>query len=133
MVEVARDRAASDGTPVTFAIHDVRERLPFADGSLGAALAILVIQHLPDPGSFVTDIRRCLRPGGHLVITAPARDVAPLTTPKGYWRLRAAGALFIPGVVRFYDRESLPRLVESAGFSVVDCDQVGSVRVMARA
>jgi len=133
MVEAARDRAASDGAPVTFAIHDVRERLPFADGSLGGALAILVIQHLPDPGSFVTDIGRCLRPGGHLVITAPARDVASPTTPNLYWRLRAAGFHFIPGVVRFYDRESLPRLVESAGFSVVDCDQVGAVSVMARA
>ena len=88
MVDVARDRAARDDLDVAYEVADVGTRLPFADGSLGGVLAILVIQHLPDPARFVTEIRRCLRPGGHLLLTAPDRQVAPLTTGSLYWRLR---------------------------------------------
>ena len=118
MVAVARERAARDGVDVAFEVADVGARLPFADGSLGGVLAILVIQHLPDPASFLTEIRRCLRPGGHLLLTAPDRQVAPLTKGSLYWRLRAAIATYVPGIVRFYDPESLAALVEAQGFTI---------------
>src|SRR5918999_4909455 len=74
MVEVARTRTARDEVDATFDVHDVSAPLPFADASLGGVLAILVLQHLPRPAAFVAEIRRCLRQGGHLLITAPARD-----------------------------------------------------------
>jgi SAM-dependent methyltransferase len=61
-------------------VHDVSAPLCFADASLGGVLAILVIQHLPHPAAFIAEIRRCLRPGGHLLITAPARDSTSLTS-----------------------------------------------------
>ena len=118
MVEVARDRAARDGLDVAYEVADVGARLPFADGSLGGVLAILVIQHLPDPTSFVGEIRRCLRPGGHLVLTAPDRQISPLTQGSLYWRLRAVIATRVPGMIRFYDRDALRRLVEAQGFTV---------------
>lgn len=134
MVEVARDRAARDGLDVTFDVADVGGRLPFADAFLGGALAVLVIQHLPDPASFVTEIRRCLRPGGHLLLTAPDRQIAPLTMPEGYWRIRAAVATRVPGLVRFYDSDSLGGLVEAQGFTVVERGVVGgSVNLIASA
>src|SRR5204863_1237653 len=91
------------------------------DASLGGVLAILVLQHLPHPAGFIAEIRRCLRPGGHLLITAPARDTTSLTSQNLYWRLRAACYHLVPGVVRFYDMNSLPRLVEDPGLTVVDC------------
>ena len=78
----------------------------------GRVLAILVVQHLPHPAAFIAEIRRCLRPGGYLLITAPARDSTSLTSQNLYWRLRAACYQLVPGVVRFYDTNSLPRLVE---------------------
>ncbi len=118
MVAVARERAARDRIDVAFEVADVGTRLPFADGSLGGVLAILVIQHLPDPASFLAEIRRCLGPGGHLLLTAPDRLVAPLTKGSLYWRLRAAIATYVPGIVRFYDPESLAGLVEAQGFTV---------------
>src|SRR3954453_5029821 len=80
MVDVARHRATRDNLNVAYEVADVGTRLPFADGSLGGVLAILVIQHLSDPASFVGEVRRCLRPGGHLLLTAPDRKIAPLTT-----------------------------------------------------
>jgi SAM-dependent methyltransferase len=132
MVEVARARAARDEVDVTFDVHDVGAPLRFADASLGGVLASLVLQHLSHPAAFVAEIRRCLRPGGHLLITAPARD-GLLTSQKLYWRLRAACYQHVPGVVRFYDTSSLPRLVEEQGLTVVECDgEPGRVRVLAR-
>ena len=89
MVEVARTRAARDEVDATFDVHDVSAPLRFADASLGGVLAILVLQHLPHPAAFIAEIRRCLRPGGHLLITAPARDSTSLTSQNLYWRLRS--------------------------------------------
>ena len=134
MVEVARSRAERDGVDATFVVHDVRAPLPFADASLGGVLAILVLQHLPHPGAFIAEIRRCLRPGGHVLITAPARGGIPLTSPSRYWRLRAACYHLVPGVVRFYDTSSLSHLVEDKGLTVVECHgEPSRVRVLARA
>jgi hypothetical protein len=40
----------------------------------------------------------------------------------------------VPGVVRFYDTNSLPRLVEDQGLTVVECNRgPGHVSVLARA
>lgn len=134
MVEVARARAVRDEVDATFEVHDVSAPLGFADASLGGVLAILVLQHLAHPAAFVAEIGRCLRPGGHLLITAPARDDTSLTSQNLYWRLRAACYTLVPGVVRFYDTRSLSRLVEDQGLTLVDCNREGrSVSVLARA
>lgn len=134
MVEVARARAARDDIDAMFEVHDVSARLHFADGSLGGVLASLVLQHLSEPEAFVSEIRRCLRPGGHLLIIAPVRDVRSLTSQSLYWRLRGACAHRLPGVVRFYDTNSLPHLVERQGLTVLECNgESGRVSVLARA
>jgi SAM-dependent methyltransferase len=134
MVQAARARAARDQVDVRFDVHDVSAPLRFADASLAGVLAILVVQHLPHPAAFITEIRRCLRPGGHLLITAPARDSTSRTSPNPYWRLRAACYHLVPGVVRFYDTNSLPALVEDQGLTVVECNgEPGRVTVLARA
>lgn len=134
MVEVARARAARDGVDATFDVRDVGAPLGFADASLGGVLAILVLQHLADPAAFVAEIRRCLRPGGHLLITAPARDRTALGAQSLRWRLRAACYHLVPGVVRFYDPDSLSGLVGSQGLTVVECTgEPGRVSVLARA
>ena len=78
-------------------------------------------------------LRCCLRPGGHLLITAPARDSTSRTSQNLYWRLRAACCHLVPGVVRFYDTNSLTRLVEDQGLTVVECKvEPGRVSVLAR-
>src|SRR5579862_3009567 len=132
MVEVARARAARDRLGATFEVHDISGRLEFADASLGGVLAVLVLQHLPHPVAFIAEVRRCLRPGGHLLITAPAREHRTLSPQGRYWRLRAACYHHVPGLVRFYDANSLPRLVEDQGLTVVGCvDAPGRVSVLA--
>jgi len=119
MVEVARERAGSDDTTLTFQVADASERLPFADGSLGGVLSILLIQHLNNPSAFVREVARCLRPGGHALLLGPARELVPLATPTPYWRVRALLAR-TPGVIHFFDDASLAALVEAAGLTVVE-------------
>jgi SAM-dependent methyltransferase len=129
----ARTRAAREDVGATFDVLDVSAPLRFADASLGGVLAILVLQHLPHPAAFIAEIRRCLRPGGHLLITAPTRDSTSIRSQNLYWRLRAACYHLVPGVVRFYDTNSLPRLVEGQGLTVVACNaEPGRVSVLAR-
>jgi SAM-dependent methyltransferase len=103
MVEVARTRAARDKVDATFDVHDVSAPLRFADASLGGVLAILVLQHLPHPASFIAEIRRCLRPGGQPVDhrSRPRRHVAHVPEP-----VLAAARSVLPPRAR---RRPLPR------------------------
>ena len=134
MIEVARTRANRDALAARFDVQDVSAPLPFADGSLGGVLAILVLQHLRHPAAFIAEIRRCLWPGGHLLITAPTRDSTPLRSQNPYWRLRALCYHLVPGIITFYDTNSLPRLVDDQGLTVVECiAEPGRVSVLARA
>ena len=134
MVEAARARAARDKISARFDVADVRAPLRFSDASLSGVLAILILQHLPDPAAFTAEIRRCLRPGGHLLITAPSRDRTPLISQDLYWRLRAACYHLVPGIVRFYDTNSLPRLVQDQGLTVIECKGApGRASLLARA
>lgn len=134
MIEAARQRAASDGptsTP-TFQVADAAERLPFADGSQGGILSILLVQHLDDPAAFVGEVARCLRPGGHVLLRGPARGQVSPTTTTFYFRLRARVAQ-APGVVRFFDDTTLTALAEAAGLTVVDAAlAAGGATVLAR-
>ncbi len=133
MIEVARARAARDGVEARFEVGDVAATLPFPDASLGGVLASLVVQHLRRPERFIQEIRRCLRPGGHLLVVAPSRDPATVRNQSRYWRWRAAGAYRVPGVVRFFDQASLVRLVDAGGFDVVrTTTEPGRVTVLAR-
>jgi SAM-dependent methyltransferase len=134
MVDVARTLAKREQIDATFDVKDVSGRLDFANASLGGVLAVLVLQHLAHPATFIGEIRRCLRPGGHLLIIAPVRGGVSPKAQSLYWRLRAAGYRLVPGAVRFYDTNSLPELVEDHGLTVVDCTgEPNRVSVLARA
>lgn len=134
MVEVARNRAARDNVKATFKVHDVTAPLDFPDRSLAGAISILLLQHLREPGRFLADLRRCLQPGGHLLITAPSPDRSSQSSPSRYWRLRASLAQNLPGFVRFYDRRSLSHLIEGQNLELVWCNvEPGGVTALARA
>ncbi len=51
-------------------VADVR-RLPFSDNTFDLAFSIYVLEHLEDPLSFVKEIYRVLKPGGHFLALTP--------------------------------------------------------------
>ena len=46
-------------------------RLPFRDGTFDTAVSFQVLEHVPQPARMLVEIRRVLKPGGVLVLTAP--------------------------------------------------------------
>ncbi len=50
------------------------DRLPFADGCAGGALAMHMLYHATDPLAALGELRRVLRPGGRLVVSTNASD-----------------------------------------------------------
>jgi SAM-dependent methyltransferase len=108
---VARRTAAARGAAnAHFFAWDVTRRFPFADGSLDAALFLDVIEHLRV--AVLAEIRRVLRPGGTLLVSAPNRDSS--------WRrrLRAAGlfAYSDPDHKVEYAREEFVAELAAGGF-----------------
>jgi SAM-dependent methyltransferase len=48
-----------------------RDPLPFDDAEFDLIFAGEVIEHLVDTDGFLAEVRRCCKPGGHLVLTTP--------------------------------------------------------------
>jgi len=46
--------------------------IPFADASFDLVTCLWVFEHVRDPATFLAEIRRVLRPGGHLVALTPS-------------------------------------------------------------
>jgi SAM-dependent methyltransferase len=111
--------------PVTFGRADLNRPLPFPDESFDGAVCVNVLQLLAAPPRTVTEVRRVLRHHGKFLLQTPAPGarlggLALRTDIRGlpYWLTKRAGVLL--GVVRLYDPAALGRLVEKAGFVVID-------------
>ncbi|MEM7538138.1 MAG: class I SAM-dependent methyltransferase [Chloroflexota bacterium] len=55
--------------------------LPFADNTFGAAAALYMLYHLPDPSQAIAECRRVLRTGGLFAACAPSRYNDPELRP----------------------------------------------------
>lgn len=49
----------------------IEGKIPLADESVDSALCTEVLEHIPDPDRFLTEVARVLKPGGTLVFTVP--------------------------------------------------------------
>lgn len=66
MLAKARASAAAHGCRIETVETDM-VRLPFEDGSLDLVVGCAVLHHLPDPASFLAEVRRVLKPGAPCV------------------------------------------------------------------
>jgi len=91
--------------------------LPFRDGAFDAAINVVTLEHLPEPGRALKEIARTLEPGGLLLLAAP-HEWEVHQAPHDYFR---------------YTRYGLRYLLEKAGFEPVEIRPVGGYfRLVAR-
>jgi SAM-dependent methyltransferase len=63
---------------------------PVAGDAADVVLCTETLEHVPDPARFLAETCRCLRPGGHLVLTVPFAARWHYI-PHDYWRFTPSG------------------------------------------
>jgi len=117
-------RAAVKYSREKFKLNVIEGVLPqpsLADGSFDAAMLVHVIEHMPDPGQNVAEIRRLLKPGGMLVVETPRFDSLMF---KLMGR-RERSISITNGHIYFFTVPTLTKLLEKHGFEITSVDLVG--------
>lgn len=93
----------------------------FAPGSFDCVICADVLEHLRDPATVLSKVRRWLIPGGCLIASIPnVRHHTVLTgLLAGNWTYESAGLLDIDHV-RFYTRREIEKLLYRTGFVISD-------------
>ena len=128
LIADATDYLADYGDRVSF-VHASVAETGLASESFDAAYARLLFQHLPDPVSAATEIRRILRPGAPLVIYDVDDGMDLLIDPE------------VPGLLSVMERmrhlqaaqggdrhigRQLVRILKAAGFEQVDIEPIST-------
>ena len=106
-----RVREAALHAPVLVGAGD---RLPLADASVGAVWCLHVLHHLERPAAVLAEVRRVLRPGGHLLMAESVEDNPALRLARTAWPNWEG----VPVRSRFRVAE-LEAMVSGAGLEVV--------------
>lgn len=82
-------------------------QLPLAGESFDAVLCTQVLEHVPEPLHVLRETYRVLRPGGHLVLTAPQYNGLH-GEPQDFFRYTRYGLAYLAGKAGFEVREIEP-------------------------
>jgi SAM-dependent methyltransferase len=108
----ARRHALAEGVgDRTLWVCCTAERLPLATGAFSSALAVAVIEHVPDDRAALCELARVLQPGGRAWVTVPhaLRNITPVFRPPNRRHDRRLGHL------RRYEADELSRAGRAAG------------------
>ena len=110
------ETAQAKGLPCAEFVVGDAENLPFGDESFDAVLCSNSFHHYPNPGAFLREANRVLRPGGKLIL----RDYT--SSDFVVWLMNTfempLANLFGHGDVRILKVSEFRELVEAAGFSI---------------
>jgi ubiquinone/menaquinone biosynthesis C-methylase UbiE/uncharacterized protein YbaR (Trm112 family) len=124
----ARAFAADEGVDdKTLWVCCSAEALPLASGSVGSALAIAVLEHVPDDQSALRELARVLQPGGRAWLTVPhgLEHIAPVLRRANRRHDRRLGHL------RRYEAETLIEAARVYGLEPVEVQFTGhAVKVL---
>ncbi|MFH1532767.1 MAG: methyltransferase domain-containing protein [Pseudomonadota bacterium] len=96
------------GTEAIDLYADLNETLPVSSSAADSVVSFQVMEHLREPGQFLSECHRILRTGGHLVLSIPF--LWPVHEgPVDYYR---------------YTRFGLHHLLEKAGFEVIQLQEL---------
>ena len=97
------------------------EKLPLASSAFASALAIAVIEHVPDDAAVLREMARALRPGGKAWVTVPhaLRNISPVLRAANRRHDRRLGHL------RRYEAEELTAAGRDVGLVAADVQFTG--------
>jgi SAM-dependent methyltransferase len=125
---VARRFAAAEGVAErTLWVCCSAEKLPLASGSVGSALAIAVLEHVPDDQAALRELARVLQPGGRAWVTVPhgLQNISPVFRPANRRHDHRLGHL------RRYEAETLIQTARASGLEPVEVQFTGhAVKVL---
>jgi ubiquinone/menaquinone biosynthesis C-methylase UbiE len=104
-IAAARARLGQAGQRGSGFVRGDAERLPFASGVFGGAMALDVLEHVDDE-RMLREIKRVVQPNGWVLVTVPAY--------QALWSQRDE----LAGHRRRYTRRGLLRLLQGAGLRV---------------
>lgn len=70
--------------------------LPFQDRAFDTVVAFQVLEHVPEPARMVAQMARVMRPGAHLILTAP-HMWGIHEEPEDYFRFTGYGLAYLAG------------------------------------
>jgi len=89
------------------------EEAALPEGSFDAVHFSHVIEHVPDPAGLLDEVRRILKPGGHIVCTTPNVAGLQARVSKGSWRSA------IPDHIYLFSKRTLKRLLLGRGYRIL--------------
>ena len=95
-------------------VADVLRDDTYADDYFDVVTAFQVFEHLPDPNEVLSILRRCIRPGGVILIEVPNIDT---------WSFRLLGKRhrhFVEDHLQFFSAATLGRLLENHEIEVME-------------
>ena len=142
MVGVDMDEGIVNHPLLPYRIMAVGGMLPFKNGTFDLVTANMVVEHVGDPSSFLSDISRVLRPGGRFLFITPnrlnpyilvARMVPDRIKRKIVWYLegRQEEDIF-PTHYRLNDVGAIRRLASQTEFETEDLTFIGMPGLLER-
>ena len=120
----------ADYSEKTLGIKVIRRYFEEADlpkQSIDVVVACHVIEHVPDPTSFVKKAHTLLKTGGKLILETPTYDSLSFRLLKHRER-----SVRCDGHIYFFTTKTLRKLVEENGFKVVKHEKVGRTLTLDR-
>jgi SAM-dependent methyltransferase len=87
---------------------------PFADHSFDVVVSAVVIHFVPDHRAYLDEVRRLVRPNGHLLIVCKNQSVVRNAFRRLVGKNRAASKLWVPS------QAEVQSVLAEAGFVVID-------------
>lgn len=126
VVGVELDRVAAEKARTRIdAVHsgDVRQLLSTLDETFDWIVGGDILEHLEEPWSFLSDLRRLARPGARLLLSLPNIASWPIASDllRGRFDYVYMGIL-CAGHVRFFTRSMIEEMLQIAGWSLVSIE-----------
>lgn len=129
-VDWSQDALARARTRLPYTVRGELTALPLRTATADAVLFSEVVEHLVDPDTALAEIRRVLRPGGHLMLSTPnlaawynrgllLAGVQPVFSEVSLRAIHGRPGKEVVGHLRLYTARALREFVTAAGFEVV--------------